>query len=68
MKNIDDPIYFGNIYLDENKLFEKIKYFVDKKFVIDKELKVKYNSVFFYKKNIRKRILKIVKKNHIELK
>lgn len=62
MKNLNDPIYFGNIFLDQNKLFKKIQYYINKKFVISEELKKKYNSVFFYKNNIRERILKIVNK------
>lgn len=57
-KNVS--IYFGNAFYEEDKVVEKIKYYVERNFKIDNDLKRKYDSVFFYKDNIRERIFKIV--------
>lgn len=62
MNNKKDPIYFGNVFSKENKLIKKIIYYGNKKFKIGKDLKKKYNSVFFKKNNIRKRIAEIITK------
>ena len=56
----NDTIYFGNMFYEEDKLIEKIKYYINRNFKIDNELKKKYDSVFFYKDNIRERIVKII--------
>ena len=56
----NDTIYFGNMFFEEEKLVEKIKYYINRNFKIDNDLKKKYESVFFYKDNIRERIVKIV--------
>lgn len=60
MKN--KTIYFGNVFEEENEIVQKIKYYTDRKFNIEKDLKKKYESLFFYKKNIRKRIVQIINK------
>ena len=62
MQNPDDPIYFGNVFREESKLIEKIKYYIDRKFDIGNKMRKNYNSVFFVKDNIRERITKIVEK------
>jgi len=62
MKNPKDPIYFGNVFSDEKKLIEKIIYYINKKFAIGNLMKKNYNSVFFYKNNIRERL--IIKNNN----
>ena len=59
-RNRSDKIYFGNYFEKTNLLYEKIKYYIDKKFVIDKNMKKKYDSVFFIKKNIISTIVKII--------
>ena len=40
----------------------KIKHFINNNFIIEDELKQKYESVFFYKTNIIKRLVSIIKK------
>ena len=49
---LNDPLYFGNYFINQNKLIKKIQYYIKNNFVIDKTLKKKYESVFYYKVNI----------------
>ena len=58
---IDDPLQFGNYFLEQDKLIQKIKYYIKNDFKISKKLKKKYDSVFYYKHNISKRIFEIIK-------
>jgi CDP-glycerol glycerophosphotransferase (TagB/SpsB family) len=60
MKYPNDTIYFGNVFNTEENLINKIEYYIKNKFDIGEEMKKNYNSVFFYKNNIRKRIVEIV--------
>ena len=62
MKNPKNFIYFGNSFLEQNLLIKKIKYFVDINFKIDHELKKKYESIFYFKKNITEKIVDIINK------
>ena len=62
MKNRNDSIFFGNGFTQENKVIEKINFYIKRKFDIGEKMKQNYNSVFFYKNNIRKRIVEIVNK------
>ena len=57
---INDPLQFGNSFLDKNELIDKIKYYIDNNFEISETLKRKYESVFYYKYNITKRISEII--------
>ena len=59
---INDPLQFGNYYLDKNELIEKIKYYADNNFQISNLLKAQYESVFYYKHNATIRISEIIKK------
>ena len=61
-KSKTDYIYFGNAFSEQNKLIEKIKYYINKKFQIDYSIKKKYNSLFYSKKNIIKNISYIIEK------
>ena len=56
----NDSLHFGNSFLDKNELIEKIMHFIDNDFKISQELKRKYESVFYYKYNITKRISEII--------
>lgn len=60
MKMRNKTIYFGNDFEEEIPLIKKIKYYADRNFDIGEKLKKKYNSIFFYKDNIRERIVEIV--------
>lgn len=62
MKNKNDIIFFGNGFTQEKEVIEKINFYIKRKFDIGEKMKQNYNSVFFYKNNIRKRIVKIVNK------
>ena len=62
MKNKNESIFFGNGFTKENEVIEKINYYIKRKFDIGEKMKQNYNSVFFYKNNIRKRIAEIVNK------
>jgi CDP-glycerol glycerophosphotransferase (TagB/SpsB family) len=56
----NETIYFGNVFTEQQPLIEKIKYYINNKFIIDNELKSNYESLFYYKKNITQRIVKII--------
>jgi len=58
--NPDNELYFGNSFLDQDKLIDKIKYYVRNKYKIKKSLKNKYKSVFYYRENITQRIFDII--------
>ena len=58
--NPNNKLYFGNSFLDQDKLIGKIKYYVKKNYKIKKSLKNKYESVFYYKENITQRIFDII--------
>ena len=62
-KNCMDPnnkLYFGNSFLKQELLIDKIKYYVRKNYKIKKSLKRKYESVFYYRENITVRIFNII--------
>lgn len=58
--NFNNELYFGNAFLDKQSLIAKIKYYVKRKFKINKNLRYSYKSVFYYKHNICKRISNII--------
>ena len=56
----NNKLYFGNSFMNQQKLIKKIKYYVKKKYKIKKSLKTKYESVFYYRENISHRIFNII--------
>ena len=62
MSNKKDKIYFGNVFSEQKSLIEKIKYYINNKFIIDNKLKKNYESIFYYKNNITQRIVNIIDK------
>ena len=60
--DINNTLYFGNAFLQQESLIKKIKYYAKRKFIINKKLRLNYNSVFYYRHNICKRISKIIQK------
>ena len=46
----NETIYFGNCFTEQQSLIEKIKYYINNKFIIENELKSNYESLFYYKK------------------
>lgn len=54
------PFLVNNTFYNKTSLINKILYYVDKKFKIEDDLKKEYNKVFYYRKNIIKRVVKII--------
>jgi hypothetical protein len=44
---------FPNIFFDEKEVVDKIKYYVERDFIIEPEISDIYNKFFFIKNNIR---------------
>ena len=59
--------YFGNVFYEQEALIKRIKYYINRGFKIEKELKNNYESLFYYKNNITEKIIdiinEIIKKN-----
>ena len=58
----DNSIYFDNVFETRDKLIDKIKYYVDRNFILDDGLKDKYDNMFFCKVNITQTIVNIISK------
>lgn len=56
----NDTFYFGNYYSKKELIIEKIKYYINNNFMIGNQLKQKYESLFFIKKNIIPKIVEII--------
>ena len=56
----NNKLYFGNAFLKTPSLVKKIKYYIKNDFQIEENLKLQYDSVFYYKKNICDRIISII--------
>ena len=54
--------YFGNVFSNQKTLIERIKYYANRGFKIDNELKKNYESLFYYKNNITEKIVDIINK------
>ena len=52
--------YFGNVFYNQESLIKRIKYYIDRGFRIDNELKNNYESLFYYKNNITEKIIDII--------
>lgn len=59
---IQDLKFFGNYYFQKNLLIKKIEYYINRDFDIEHKLKKKYESIFFLKKNIIRRLIEIIDK------
>ena len=42
----NETFYFRNVFTEQQSLIEKIKYYINNKFIIDNELKSNYESLF----------------------
>ena len=56
----NNNIYFGNVFSERNSLIKKIKYYANRNFELEDKLKKKYESIFYYKKNITEKIFNII--------
>ena len=61
-KKKNDFIFFGNAFEEQELLIKKIKYYIERNFQIEPEIKYKYNSLFFCKKNIIQKISNAIEK------
>jgi CDP-glycerol glycerophosphotransferase (TagB/SpsB family) len=52
--------YFGNVFVSQKELIKRVKYYANRGFKIDNELRKNYESVFYYKKNITEKIIDII--------
>ena len=58
-KNITQKMIFGNSYNNSNEVIEKMKYYVENNFTLEDNLRKKYESLFYYKKNILENLEKV---------
>ena len=56
----NNSIYFNNIFSEQDKLVNKIKYYVNRNFILEGGLAEKYKIMFYTKKNITQKIIKII--------
>ena len=56
----NNSIYFNNIFSKQDKLINKIKYYVNRNFILESGLSEKYNTMFYTKTNITPKIIKII--------
>ena len=55
-----EPFLNNNIFYDQKSLITKIKYYTERKFKLEDDLKKKYEHLFYYKNNITQRITNII--------
>ena len=51
-KNITQKMIFGNSFNNSNEVIEKMKYYVENNFTLEDDLQKKYESLFYFKKDI----------------
>mgnify|MGYP002624529649 CR=1 FL=1 len=56
----NNTLFFGSLFLSQEKLIEKIKFYVNNKYNISEFLKSKFESVFYYRNKIRHKIFNII--------
>ena len=52
--------YFGNVFYEQESLINRIKYYINRGFKIEKDLKNNYESLFYYKNNITEKIIDVI--------
>jgi len=55
-----NSIYFNNVFSKQEQLVNKIKYYVDRNFTLEEGLSIKYQNMFYNKKNITQKIVNII--------
>ena len=56
----NNSIYYNNVFSLHEDLVNKIKYYVERNFTLEKGLKEKYSKMFYYKDNITQKIVNII--------
>lgn len=60
LKDRNDKIYSGNAFIHLNDLIKNIIFFANNDFKITNKMKNNYESIFYYKNNITKRLIDII--------
>ena len=60
MIDYNNSIFFNNVFTDHQSLFNKIKYYLNNNFSLEFGLSEKYKSLFYVKKNITQKIVKVI--------
>ena len=58
-KYLNQKMIFGNLYNSSKDLIKKIKYYVNNNFTLEENLKNKYESLFYLKRNILENLEKV---------
>ena len=58
----NNNIFFGMDFQDKSPLIKRIKYYINRNFKIENNLKKKYESLFYYKNNITGKVIDIINK------
>ena len=56
----NNSIYFENVFYEKIPLVNKVKYYINRKFNLDVGLSKKYKYLFYYKKGIINKVIKII--------
>ena len=62
IKKMEYKKYFiENVFYSWDRTFEKLQYYIDHNFELEKKIEEKYNKFFYFKKDIRKRLTEEIK-------
>ena len=56
----NNNIYFNNVFSEHKDLINKIKYYINRNYSLEKGLAKKYKTLFYNKNNITQKIVKII--------
>ena len=56
----NNSIYYNNIFSENSDLVNKIKYYVNRNFMLEEGLKIKYKTLFYYKSNITQKVVEVI--------
>ena len=57
----NNNIYYNNVFTKQEDIVNKIKYYVNRDFILEEGLAEKYKTLFYNKKNITQKIVNIIK-------
>ena len=56
----NNSIYYNNVFSFHEDLVNKIKFYVERNFTLEKGLEEKYKNMFYYKDNITQKIVDVI--------
>jgi len=56
----NNSIYYNNVFVLHEDLVNKIKFYIERNFTLEKGLKEKYLNMFYYKNNITSKIVDVI--------